>query len=359
MRFNLSSPFVKQTLVAAMAATTLSVNAATTTVDPTAVALTDQLILPAFDRFQSSAAALEQQAKQFCSAPSEQGLQQTQQQWQQAMDSWQAIYPFNFDPSFEGDMTLVAFQIDSKMMRGRNFSVAVDAMIENMMDDPSMAEPGFVGGLKFKFKGVLALEHLLFKTRGGKLGAAEIVAEYQKNPGKCSYLTLIGSEVSGLSQEVQRIWKSGATSFKQSENARPWLINKSIETVAFTAQRKLEPSMAGGDSAESWVSKTSLHNLRTNLTAVHQIFYPKQGSGYGAELAQKDTALEQRLSQQFSELLELLGQMESKSINQWLAEDRHTLESLHAEIITLEKILKHEVTNALGITLGFNFNDGD
>lgn len=358
MRFTLSSQLIKHALIATVAATSLNAAAASVK-DPTAVALTDQLILPAFDQFQHKAAALEQQSKQFCSAPSVQGLQQSQQQWQQTMDSWQALYPFNFDPSFEGDMTLVAFQIDSKMMRGRNFSVAVDAMIGNMMDDPAMAEAGFVGGLKFKFKGVLALEHLLFQTRDGKRTAADIVAEYKSHPGKCSYLTLLSSEITALSEETQKIWKSGAVSFKQSENARPWLINKSIETVAFTAQRKLEPSMAGGESAESWVSQTSLHNLKTNLSAVHQIFYSAQGTGYGAELASKDGALEQRFSQQFTKLLDLLGQMEQKSINQWLAEDRHALEALHAEIITLEKILKHEVTKALGITLGFNFNDGD
>ena len=358
MRFTLSSHFIKQTLVAAVAATSFQATAATVK-DSTATAMTDQLILPAFEQFRTDATALEQQAKQFCNAPSESGLQQSQQWWQQTMDSWQAIYPFNFDPSFEGDMTLVAFQVDSKMMRGRNFSAAVDAMIDNLMDDPSMVEAGFVSGLKFKFKGVLALEHLLFQSREGKRSASDIVAEYRSNPGKCSYLMLLSSEIEGLSKETWQIWNSGADSFKKSENARPWLINKSIETVAFIAQRKLEPAMAGGNSAESWVSKTSLHNLKTNLSAVYHIFYPQQGSGYGAELASKDAVLEQRLSQQFSKLLDMLTQMEQKSINQWLSEDRHALELLHAEIITLEKIIKHEVTKVLGITLGFNFNDGD
>jgi len=321
--------------------------------DPALRAATDQLILPAMGDFVVSVEALNQIATDYCVAPESNRLAQSREAWRVMMNRWQYLYPMLFGPMEMGELETPALQIDSRLMRGRSYDRVVRAIANSTIAGEAPITDDTVMEMMFKFKGVHAVEFLLFEQPVLELMQQQFVAE----PRRCDLLLAYIHDIAAVAGPVEMEWIDVESStFPGSDIGRNNFVNKILEIVIFATKRKLIPGKAGGDSLESRLSGNSLENVRQMLRGSQDALMILLQSDR-VQRGTDNRSVEQKLARQFDVVFSQMEQI--GNLEQANKDNRTGVESLIDEIIVLEKIVKHEALAALGVKQGFNFNDGD
>ena len=323
------------------------------TVDAALQAAPAQLIISSMVRFVESVESLDRHSTGYCSAPTESGMVELQQGWRTIMNRWQYLYPVLIGPMEMGELETPALQIDSRLMRGRSYDRVIRTVVNSSIAGSDPLDDEFVMDLMFKFKGVHAVEYLLFEQGDPLAQHRQFVAQ----PRRCDLLQAYLHDIHFIANNVKEEWLHvESETFPVSEIGRNNLVNKILEMVIFATKRKLIPGKAGGDLLESRLSGNSLENVRQMLKGSHDALMILLQSDRERRGSQ-NRAVEQKLVQQFAVLfsqMDQIGNLEQANQN-----NREGVESLIHEIIVLEKMLKKEGLAALGVKQGFNFNDGD
>ena len=331
-------------------------------------ALTDGVVIPAYQRFAVATAALEPALGAFCAAPTPASLAAARQAFATAMDGWQQAQPIVFGPArSSGAASAVQLVPYGRDAITRQVNQAVAAM------DPALVAPGGLAGKSIALTGFPALERLLYDDDlPVKTPTPE--AEYA-----CALALAVARNLAGISAGILDEWQrpggfretvltaaAGNDVYYDAEEVAADLLQSLHAALDVAIAVKLERALGHSlESArptrlESWRSQLSLANLRSNLTTAEALYAADGGFGEVLVASPGGAALDQAIRQRLAHVVALLDSIEGPlavAIRQ--PAERPKVEQLLAELRALRRSLRNELAPAIGLVIGFNATDGD
>ncbi|RQW63473.1 imelysin family protein [Vibrio viridaestus] len=288
---------------------------------------------------------LNEQVSEFCS--NSLSLQELQNQWMDTMQSWMALQGQERGPADALKQSWnIQFWPDKKNTTGRKMTQLLEQETVTLED----VEKGSV-----TIQGLSALEWLLFDNLSPLMN--------NKYASGCIVMPLISENLANNTENVTNAWKENP--WRQLDHAG-WLseyVSLLSNQLEFSLSKLVRPMANIGKPrpyfAESWRSKMSLANMKSNVKAIRTL-YIADGYGLDSLLRAKgyDDVADRTLSQldnlisSWPESNDLFDSLQTKAGYRQALLLRNKLEQL--------KYLMHdEVSVALGVTVGFNATDGD
>jgi predicted lipoprotein len=366
MKKNLSSSLLLASvlLLSACGGTSSSLSAGDTELNIAATETIDNTIIPAVNRFQTQAENLVNESQDFCSTNNitADNLAQLQQQWIDTNLAWYEILPYLFGPMINSEVLPTYIFIDNHRQRGNNAHDTIRNNIDNLLastDDEAYALQ--LSQLGANSIGLLALEISIFEDAASQSTVpADIVLEFQNSLRKCQLLSDFGTKLLSRANDIQQGWTVNYRETGQSY--RELVVNNQLEVVL------------DDDAGESAIEK---------ITISVQEFYDYLGKrDVTINAAQLSSSIWLALDNSLKSTEELLAGTDSTeiSLNMIMTNNRfeQTVLDINSNIETLRTALeekntidtqaaaaildgnfKREIPEALDITLGLNFSDGD
>ena len=322
-------------------------------------AVIDQVVVPSYEAYARATRTLGPAIERHCIGHAGSDTAAIRAAFGEAMDAWQRAWPFSFGPVEQG-----AGRARFQFWPGRPGSAARQIRKVLRARDEALHDPGLLAGKSFAIKDLQALERLLFDVPRDTFtcGLAHAIARYQ----------------SDLSAEVLDAWtrddgfrhaalSAGGDSDvyeEDSEVARD-LMRALSEGLEAVAARKLmaplgkRPESAKPRRAENWRSGRSLRNVILNLETLRAMVETHGGfadlvTAHGQEALAGDlrdgfAAAAAKASSVDPELRDAVTDPDERE------KLRDLLESLRA----LRALVTGPLSQATGILIGFNSQDGD
>lgn len=304
-------------------------------------------------------------------------LEQVKPQWMNAWATWQLVQWVQFGPIKQGGREwALQFWPDNKNLVGSKIK---RLLINNdFINDQAIEKDGVV------VQGFSALEYLLFDKSAQALFSTK---------QRCLSINSIAKKIKNTSESLNRDWDQyhqdnflninnplSKADILSAQQAVSIIINSMVAAIDSMIGRKISTPFAitinFDDSnkisyndkksnayfLESWRSQTSIVNIKQNISALQNII--SVGGLSELLIANDNQQLSQDLRGQVSALLLLL---ESDAFDQSffiqlsqdkLPESKH-IDDLYSGLIRLRKLLSTDVSQLLGVNLGFNASDGD
>jgi len=315
-------------------------------------AVTTQVIGPAHQQWFESNRRLNDSLQAFCQG--KQDLAAARNHWREAMLSWSHLQPMLLDSAnsigirvnyWPDKKNLVAHQVESLLSQSSPLPTAEE------LEQRSVAT-----------QGLSAIEYLLFDPK-------KDLADQQRKSKACPLLQAIGGRQLSLAQTIQLGFEADGGLAKQltaTPNARfadnqeaTAEVVKSLVSSLELSKKKLAAALGSSTpqpyQAEYWRSGTGLQALQATLDGVSQVWQ----SGVRArvqeknpELAESVDILHRTLTSQLQSagaLAELLGTPAGV----------RKVKAIAGQLRLLHQVYANDVSQALGIQLGFNAHDGD
>lgn len=331
-----------------------------------------QVILPLHEAFLADSLSLSQASVQYCalSERSEQDFAALKGRWIAAMNGWEAIQSFQFGPVTEDNQAWkIQFWPDKKNLISRKTEQFVKRDSEitlNALQNASVV-----------IQGLSAIEYLLYDTPADLL---------RKPPPSglryCQHLQAAAENVYHVADFLYTSWQPAAGNYLKTWT-RPGPKNLSypdeqaaiaaiIETLVYGLERvkrdKLERPLALLDQGqvntyllEWWRSKQSREAILINLHSLQLLFNADAGTGLAELLKHHDgEALATDINNNFDRAVSVTASIEGSLFdNHGDSDTQLAIIQLHGLLGKLLAAFKRELPAKLGITLGFNSNDGD
>lgn len=323
------------------------------------LALTDQVVLPAYERFAQATAPLVTDSVALCAGPSAEKLVKLQGDFHNAMDAWQSVQHIQFGPiTYFNWNYRVQFWPDDKGAGNRQLDVLLASGNSAALEPTAFAQQS-VG-----VQGFQALERLLFDK--------DSLAELQKAPFRCQLVQAISRNLGEISSNVSKRWKEefrstianadkGGSQFENAEDATLDYLKAVVENVRKIAKDKLHEvtgdtqSAAKERKAESWRADRSVRNIRQNVTALAALF----GQSKPALSSVFVTADIAPITQAFAKVQTSMAKVpDSMTAALKTPEGYAALKQLHDDLGALYEKLEAAVKHT-DFNLGFNSLDGD
>lgn len=340
-------------------------------------------IVPHTERFTRQAQVLRDAAAGFCAARDTPHFEVLQEAWRRTALAWQPLRWLQTGPGADqhrmlrldvwpqAPLELVATRVRQLLVSGQ--PVGIQA----------------VAGHPVQVQGLPALEILLFEPDAADAFPADAAGDR-----RCALVAGIAGNIAGIAQAEAVLWQRGAVGgnpanalFVSAGSATipPHQVLNLLGNLLMQQLVELKDDALGAPVgvsataqpipprprlAHSWPSRLSLARVVVSLEAIEELFAgageaPAGGSaGLAALLAVRGAAEE---AAQFQELLATaLAQARRLRDDGVTLYDGVSDEGTHAALVelrnsvhALEVYTEHRVTPALGITLTFNFADGD
>lgn len=330
------------------------------------LATTTEQIQRGYQQLSAQTHAQQQAADAFCQQPDAPGLQTMQAAWRESMAAWQHIQWLRIGPiAQDNDDWKLQFWPDKKNILQRKMQDILDGNEPVSVD--SLAHASVV------VQGFSAQELLLFDPQ---------FATVEKFAGRqCDLLRASTTLTARVGQKLADAWQDETwlerwvTPVATQAGLAPAQIRNGEILDALLAQierikndklgepmgLKTRDKKPNGYFAESWRSENSLANLQNNLLAVQQMVRPKQG--YGLFQYLKDSqyqAVADELVIKLDNAQQALQQIKPPLTSAVTdAAQQAALQNAHKALGDLATFCKQKLAPALGLTLGFNSNDGD
>jgi predicted lipoprotein len=322
------------------------------------LAATDTHVIPAYQHFAATGAALRSAGEGFCARVDEVSLNAMREAFNAAFDGWEGVQHLQFGPItyFNWNYRL-QFWPDDNGTGGRQLSALIAAA------DPAALEAEAFGRQSVGVQGFPALERLLFED-----GA---LAQLQAEPYRCQVVQAITANLGEIAEGVHQEWTDKFRTivanadergfFESSEDATLDYLKAVVESIRRVQQQKLEAVLGEAQAsarprrAEAWRSDRSSQSIRTNVQALHALFNDGQPA-LKTVLLQEDLA---GIDAGFERALAAAAALPD-SMNQALTTARgyaalkESRDSLDALYELIEAALKKT-----DLYLGFNSLDGD
>ncbi len=348
----------------------------TTLAERVARDIAGNVIVDFHQQFSNSTLALLQSSQGFCANINEVNYQEVQSHWRDAMSDWQAVNLINFGPIKEDNKSWrLQFWPDKKNLVGKKIKSLLKTQKE--LDLKTIREASVV------IQGLSGLEYLLFDAKGGQL------ERYENSPvgqRQCKLLLTTATLTHTIAKELSQSWQSDSeyirsflhpntpmeTNTGVDIEATPplTLILESVLANLETLKNSKLGAPLGLNTArqtpnpylvEAWRSGFSLSLIQANIEASQQILINGELLGFTDYLiANKQDQLASDIVmslENISQQLQLVKPPLAEAISN--EGDIKHLILANEELVKLIGILKREVPKALGLTLGFNDNDGD
>lgn len=315
-----------------------------------------QHVLPRYAALDEASAALSASTQTFCAAPSEAGLSQVQDQWRQAMQSWQGIQHVQFGPvQFLMRNFGLQFWPDRKNIGARQLRQALAS------DQPYDAE--FFRHASVSIQGFPALERLLF---------ADNALQTLQNGRGCELTQAIAGHVAQMSHAIHSEWSAQAKGDFQPEQDPDVAAELAVELMASLVEpieairdsKLLKPMAESAESArpkllESHRSSASLANIRANLEALNALYQGTDPSVRSLLEEAGSAQLARDIAEHFEHINAQLDAVQGPLKQAVTRAETHTR---LLGVATSLKQLSEQLDTAmevLNIQLGFNSRDGD
>ncbi|AHD00035.1 imelysin family protein [Leisingera methylohalidivorans] len=324
----------------------LAVAAAPAAASDLSSAITDQLILPAFQTLAEEAQALAETAKADCN-PQSGSLRAA---YGAAFDAWIAASPYRFGPTETDSRAFaLAFWPDSRSKTPK----ALASLIRS--EDPGISDPAQFASHSIAARGFYALEYLLYDPQLSSTGSAGY---------RCALTRAISADIAATSAAISRDWTENyAAEMRrpagryQSENE----ITQQLLKVLSTGLQVLDDMRLGRPlgtydrprpaRAEARRSGRSLRHVLLSLNALEPL---------ALALAGPHADLQTKITAGFSKARKTAETLDDP-VFAGAADPagRFRIESLQQEIKDLRALVAGELGPALGVEAGFNSLDGD
>lgn len=327
-------------------------------------ALTDELIVPAYENFAIQTALLAEAMTPFCTAPDDEGLLLVRRRFHDAMDAWQYVQPIAFGPVWtHGGPARIQFWPDKRGTGQRQLRRAIAG------EDSDLLSPGALAARSVALGDFQALEQLLF---------AEDEALAAPGSFACRFALAIAENQRSISATHLRNWTrtggfrdhvvtaaGGNDSYFDASEASVDMLRSIVGTLENIRLLKLERPMgesadeARGNRAENWRSARSLRNIELNLRMARALIAADGGFGdlltaHGGEVMGEDMVAH------LSAAIDLAEDFE-RPLSELVAdeEERPGLEKLMALILLVREIMTDHAAPQVELVTGFNASDGD
>lgn len=300
--------------------------------------------------------------------------QMLQQSWREAMLSWAQLQLVQFGPVLKDNKNWkLQFWPDKKNL--------VRKKVEQVLADPGAINADRIGRASAVAQGLSALEYLLFDPAAW----AEPKTDIQRQQRMCDYIVAASQRSAWIARYLSRDWFEAENDYAQAflnpgaenlhfsdhKQAIAMMLDALVANLEIIKNRKLAAplglhnslQLGNGYLLEAWRSKYSLALLKQSLQASYQ-FYKFGGLAQYLQQtdnnAQQGVVLEQDIDILFKQSLDQVQALKGELFTGVTdPEQRLQLSKLHDQLAALIKPLKHQVPDHLGVTLGFNANDGD
>lgn len=318
------------------------------------IAVTDELIIPAYQNLEASSLELISATENFCADLSEPNLDDLKLAHQRAMTSWQAIQHIQFGPiTYFNWNYRMQYWPDERGATGRQLSSLIASQDEAALTSDSFARQS-VG-----IQGLPALEIILYED--------DALNEFQNNNFLCLLSGTIARNINEISSGVTQRWLDEYRDlvldpvedgfYEDAEDLSIDFLKALQEAIAKIRDLKLAPALgesfasSRNRSAESWRSESSMANIKTNIVNLESLF-----RAYTAAFYEEDVSAVNNI---FADLAVSLADLPDSLSAILLDEALYAqLQSLHAEIEELHEALETALKNT-DLYLGFNSLDGD
>lgn len=312
--------------------------------------------------YQALLTALQQTTTQVdahCQQAGPQDLQPARLAYRQAMNQWQAIQHIQFGP-----ITLL----------NRNYGLQYwpdkrntgEGQLRTALLDHDTFDAAFFRTASVSLKGFPALERLLFNEQANERlvkGSKECRLALGISQYMSQTLEAVNSE---WENQQQRMLTPGQNPyFDTASEAAVALMKSLVDPIQLLIDYKLDyplsnaPGRARWSRSESWRSGQSITNLRTNLTALQQLYSGLQPvSVRSLLLAENEQALASSIDQRFASLQQALTALPEPQGQELPDQTEQALRDQIPALQALQQDLQRAMT-ALNIHLGFNSRDGD
>ena len=328
------------------------------------LASTADTLVDMYQDFANESAKLEQSVVQFCKFKNRQTLEHVRTQWVVTAMSWDRLEVYLSGPAIKNERD---YHINFWPANSRQIDALV--MDVNQELNSKLLSEGSVGR-----KGISGIEYLLFpENDSATLATFTAVTKYGVR--RCQYLHTLAIEVRQHGREILADWLEppddyargyrGATNELTSNLVASELVVELVTNMVRQTEQlrdiKLGKPLGKQTNGvikpfrlQSWRSGKSLQRMQASLAGVDALFEPM-----GNYLRQQGKhALSELISAQLIMVAEQLRSIASPFVNA-LRQDRDKLETLYKQLTNLNALLRHELTEAMGISLGFNSADGD
>lgn len=330
-------------------------------------------ILPRYKNLLEDSTALNNQIKQFCSAPSSEGLEIARERFKETVLSFAAIEHVHFGPIVESyRLERFLYWPDHK---GRGLR-AVRRLIASK--DLEALSPEKFADKSVALQGLAALEYVLYQndksTTFESLFSDDDLGRY-----RCTYALRISDNIQTISHEVYSGWRDKnklVTEFLKPEQTNEHYRKRSevllelyhsvvvemkkIHDFKLKALYGLEVKRLKPKRAPFWRSGLSLKVLKRNIDAIDHFVAV---SGFKSLLDKTPIDLQFHVSKRFEEIYSILDNFEKRSLTVFdVLQDDQSLSDLK----TIAKTVSHLNVGfaryfaiAANLPLGFNASDGD
>ena len=316
------------------------------------VQLTDEVLLPAHEKWHASNTALRVAAEGYCAE--ELDAAALQQAFYRSMQSWSALQPVMVGPMAEGNRSWqVQFWPDKRNMVARQ--------VEALLDEVSPLSPDALNSASVVVQGLSAFEYVVFDTA---VDLENQAARY------CPLLIGIARHQQALSAEVLALWQGEqgmAASLSRFPNQRYASADEALASILRTQitavdvlKKKLGVPMGRLNKgvpqpwqAEAWRSQHSIGNVQASLSGARAVWERVRSLVGSAELVTRIDAAYENTAQKLAGLPDPLVVLVQDKSNQ------ARLQTLYDSLDTLERLQQTELARDLGVQIGFNANDGD
>lgn len=332
------------------------------------LAFTTEQILQGYAGLAEQSAALQQSANDFCQHPDSAALKKTQDAWRAAMADWQRMQWLKLGPiTRDNDDWKLQFWPDKKNILQRKAQELLD------YNEPITADS--LVHASVVIQGFSVQELLLFDPQ---FATPE---KFSANPRQCDLLRAATERTALVTQKLSDSWhdkswlQTWATPPVTHADITPAqvrngeLVDALLGQVEKAKTDKLGEPMGlknrdkkpNGYFAESWRSDNSLANLQNNLWVLQQLTRPEEGYGLFLYLREKNQqAVADELVIKLDNAQQAVRQIQPTLFSAvTLPEQQAALQNSYRALGELATFIKQKLAPALGLTLGFNANDGD
>ena len=323
-------------------------------------------VVPAYEDLAAQALSLDTLSEAFCADKTAANLTAAQTQWKTTQAAWFTALPFNFGPSEipDSSTTPAYWYIDSYRVRGINELSTVRSDITNMLASSDAISDATFSTKTYTKVGLVALESLLFETAdtGHSTVSNDIVTEYANSTDnrKCLILTGHSAELLRRANAMSTGWTTDYRGTGQSY--LDLLTQGTLDTV-------LDDESGSDVMTKITVAAQGLYDYFGKRDVTTQVA-SVAGNVWDAVAASLD-ATEELLEGHSQDAITLFALMTKRGNSQDVETVRANIATLRTTITNqnttefqaaasvLDGNFKREIPDALDLSLGLNFSDGD
>lgn len=302
----------------------------------------DEHVLPRVETFRQQAERLAERASEDCTAPA------LRAPYQDLFDAWMGISHLRFGPLEEDGRALaIGFWPDTRGMVQRT----VSRLIAD--EDPAAGDPEAFAEVSIAGRGLFALERLLYD---------EALSDYGPEDYACSLATAVARDLSRMAEGLSADWNDYQglmkdagenTTYLSEKEAAQALYTALMTGLEFTKDQRLGRPLGTFDRprptwAEAYRSDRPLRNVVLSLEALREL---------SRTLSDDPIPVTEAA---FADVLDMAAGLDDPRLAG--VEDpseRLKIEIVQQRVDLLQDDVAGEIGGALGLTQGFNAQDGD